>query len=48
MKDHQKNCNQKQIIIFDNEEPSEEVKGKISYLHFSGEVSIGRKGFIPE
>lgn len=38
----------KQIIIFDNEEPSEEVKGKISYLHFSGEASIGRKGFIPE
>ena len=38
----------KQIIIFDNEEPNEEVKGKISYLHFSGEASIGRKGFIPE
>lgn len=38
----------KQIIIFDNEEPSEEVKGEISYLHFSGEASIGRKGFIPE
>lgn len=38
----------KQIIIFDNEEPSEEVKRKISYLHFSGEASIGRKGFIPE
>ena len=40
--------NSKQIIIFDNEEPSEEVKKKINYLHFSGEVSIGRKGFIPE
>lgn len=38
----------KQIILFDNEEPSEEVKRKISYLHFSGEASIGRKGFIPE
>lgn len=38
----------KQIIIFDNEEPSKEVKGKINYLHFSGETSIGRKGFIPE
>lgn len=38
----------KQIIIFDNEEPSEEIKGKISYLHFSGEASIGRKGFIPQ
>lgn len=37
-----------QIIIFDNEEPSEDVKGKINYLHFSGEASIGRKGFIPE
>ena len=38
----------KQIIIFDNEEPDEEVKGKINYLHFSGEAKIGRKGFIPE
>lgn len=38
----------KQIIIFDNEEPSKEVKDKINYLHFSGETSIGRKGFIPE
>lgn len=38
----------KQIIVFDNEEPSKEVKGKINYLHFSGEASIGRKGFIPE
>lgn len=38
----------KQIIIFDNEEPSEKVKGRINYLHFSGETSIGRKGFIPE
>lgn len=37
-----------QIIIFDNEEPSEDVKGRINYLHFSGEASIGRKGFIPE
>lgn len=37
-----------QIIIFDNEEPSKEVKEKINYLHFSGEASIGRKGFIPE
>lgn len=38
----------KQIIIFDNAEPDEEVKGKINYLHFSGEAKIGRKGFIPE
>lgn len=38
----------KQIIIFDNEEPSVKVKEQINYLHFSGEVSIGRKGFIPE
>ena len=38
----------RQIIIFDNEEPSKEVKEKINYLHFSGEASIGRKGFIPE
>ena len=38
----------KQIIIFDNEEPGEKVKGRINYLHFSGETSIGRKGFIPE
>ena len=43
-----KSSKSKQIIVFDNEEPSEEVKGRINYLHFSGEASIGRKGFIPE
>lgn len=38
----------KQIIIFDNEEPNEKIRGRINYLHFSGDLSIGRKGFIPE
>lgn len=38
----------KQIIIFDNEEPNEKIREKINYLHFSGDLSIGRKGFILE
>lgn len=43
-----KEDSEKQIIIFDNEEPNEKMRGKINYLHFSGDMSIGRKGFIPE
>lgn len=33
----------KQIIIFDNEESNEEVKGKISYLHFQGRQVLEEK-----
>ena len=36
----------RQIIIFDNEEPSEKATGAI-YHHFSGNPAIGRAGFIP-
>lgn len=44
----EKEESKKQIIIFDNEEPNEKMREKINYLHFSGDMSIGRKGFIPE
>lgn len=36
----------RQIIVFDNEEPSQKLEG-IVYHHFSGNSNIGRAGFIP-
>lgn len=38
---------QLQVIILDNKEPSEEIRGAINYIHFSGEKGIGRQGFFP-
>ena len=37
-----------QIIIFENEEPNDELKENVNYIHFSGNTNVGRKGFIPE
>lgn len=36
----------KQIIVFDNETPPSDLTG-IKYHYFTGNVEIGRKGFIP-
>lgn len=41
-------CSNYQIIIFENEEPTKELKGSINYIHFSGNANVDRKGFIPE
>lgn len=37
-----------QIIIFENEEPAEELKSNINYIHFSGNSNVDRSGFIPQ
>lgn len=37
----------KQIIIFDNQEPDDDLIEEMSYTHFSGNTSIGRAGFFP-
>lgn len=36
-----------QIIILDNIDPSKDVQNKINYNHFTGNISLGRCGFIP-
>ncbi|WP_273320568.1 ATP-binding protein [Vallitalea guaymasensis] len=36
-----------QVIILDNVEPPELLKLKINYIHFTGNSSISRSGFIP-
>lgn len=36
-----------QIIIFENEEPAEELRSRINYIHFSGNPNVDRIGFIP-
>ena len=41
-------CRDYQIIIFENEEPTKELKSNINYIHFSGNDNVDRKGFIPE
>lgn len=41
-------CSDYQIIIFENEEPTKELKSSINYIHFSGNANVDRKGFIPE
>lgn len=40
-------CKHKQIIIFDNEIPPENIAG-ITYHHFTGNKEIFRTGFIPQ
>lgn len=37
----------RQIIIFDNQEPDECLIGKMNYTHFSKNKSVGRYGFLP-
>lgn len=37
----------RQIIILENDDPSEEVIRKINYIHFTRNTEFGRYGFIP-
>ncbi|QUX89877.1 hypothetical protein CYL31_00035 [Marinomonas sp. A3A] len=37
----------KQIIVFENQEPDENLKSKMTYYHFSKNKEIGRYGFFP-
>lgn len=37
----------KQIIVFENQEPDEDLKPKMTYYHFSKNKEIGRYGFFP-
>lgn len=39
--------NDKQIIVLDNQEPSEDMFGNMNYIHFSKNEDIGRYGFFP-
>lgn len=39
--------NDKQIIVFENQEPDEDLKQKMTYYHFSKNKDIGRYGFFP-
>lgn len=41
------NINEVQIIAIDNKDPPEELKSKITYEHFSKNMSKGRYGFYP-
>jgi hypothetical protein len=36
-----------QFIVFENTEPSDALKERISYQHFSGNAAAGRAGFYP-
>jgi len=37
----------KQVIVFENQEPDEVLKPKMTYYHFSKNKEIGRYGFFP-
>jgi len=39
--------NDKQIIVLDNQEPSEDLQNRMTFIHFSGNENIGRYGFFP-
>jgi chromosome segregation ATPase len=39
--------NDKQIIVFENQEPDDDLKQKMTYYHFSKNKDIGRYGFFP-
>lgn len=39
--------NDKQLIVFDNEEPDDDLKPLMNYVHFSGNPEMGRSGFFP-
>ncbi len=39
--------NDKQIIVLDNQEPSEDIQDSMNYIHFSKNENIGRYGFFP-
>ena len=36
-----------QIIILENEDPPDDLVESISYHHFTGSSSLGRRGFFP-
>ncbi len=38
--------NDKQIIVLDNQEPSEDLIDNMKYIHFSGNEDVGRYGFF--
>lgn len=38
---------ERQIIVFENEEPLPNIAAQINFLHFTGEENMGRKGFFP-
>lgn len=37
----------RQVIIFENEEPEDELRSRIHFLHFTGDPAIPRSGFFP-
>jgi hypothetical protein len=37
----------KQVIVFDNQEPDQDLISKMKYYHFSKNTEIGRYGFFP-
>ena len=39
--------NDKQIIVLDNQAPSEDIQDSMNYVHFSKNDDIGRYGFFP-
>lgn len=39
--------NDMQVIIFENKEPNNRIKGKINYIEFTKDNSYGRYGFFP-
>lgn len=41
-------CKDYQVIIFENEEPTKDLKNKINYIHFTGNDNIDRQGFITD
>lgn len=41
-------CKDYQVIIFENEEPTKDLKNKINYIHFTGNDNVDRQGFITD
>ena len=39
--------NDKQIIIFDNQEPDVDLQERMNYIHFSKSNDVDRYGFFP-
>lgn len=46
-KDLCETTNDRQIIILDNKDPNQELKYKITYIHFTNDKAKGRQGFFP-
>lgn len=45
-KDLSENYYSNQVIILENKEPSDEIKGKINYIEFTKDINRGRYGFF--